>query len=286
MTRPVILAGLGYTTGRLATRLDAAGTAWTAHSASGRPGSQALDLDTPVTASLEVEGHAAVYAIPPPADGETDQRMARWLALLQGRPERIVYLSTTAVYGDRPGERLDEHSALRPTQARARRRADAEHRLGEWCESRGVPLLILRLPAIYGPGRLPLERLRRGDPVLDPAESPPSYRVHVEDLVTALERALDIHSPAGTYLVRDDSRWSLGQWFLTVAALAGLPAPAKVDLETARRQLSPAMLGFMTETRELDDSRTRRILGLSPRYADPVEGIKASLEAADAPAKS
>ncbi len=281
MTRSILLAGLGYTTGRLAERLDVAGVDWRAHSASGRQDSLPLDLDTAVATSLPVEATAIVYAIPPPPAGEHDGRMARWLDLLEGRPERIVYLSTTAVYGDRPGERLDEHSELRPAQARARRRADAERRLGEWCAARAVPLLVLRLPAIYGPGRLPLERLRRADPVLDPAISPPSYRVHVDDLVTAIERALAAGSPAGTYLVRDDSRWSLGQWFLTVARLAGLPPPECVDLHTARQRLSPAMLGFMTETRELDDTLTRRVLGLTPRYADPLAGIRASLTATD-----
>ncbi|TVQ50344.1 MAG: hypothetical protein EA371_00850 [Gammaproteobacteria bacterium] len=277
MTRQILLAGLGYTTTRLAQRLDASGVAWRAHSASGRCGSMPLDLDGPCAGALAVEDHAIVYAIPPPPAGEYDERVARWLGLLEGRPERIVYLSTTAVYGDRPGERLDENAEIRPAQARARRRADAERRLGEWCAAREVPLLVLRLPAIYGPGRLPLERLRRGDPVLDPALSPPSYRVHVDDLVTAIERALDPESPGGTYLVRDDSRWSLGQWFLTVAELAGLPPPECVDLDSARRRLSPAMLGFMMETRELDDTRTRQVLGLTPRYANPVAGIRASL---------
>jgi nucleoside-diphosphate-sugar epimerase len=275
-----LLAGYGYTARALARRLDAAGTAWQAHSRSGDGGHRVLDLDidTPeAVAPLQVDGVSIVYSIAPSPQGSADARMPRWLALLQGHPSRMLYLSTTGVYGHQPEGAVDETTPPQPVHARAIRRLTAERALSEWCARRGVPLLIFRLPAIYGPDRLPLQRLRRGDPVLDPAHSPPSYRIHVEDLAAALLCGLSPALPAGIYLLRDESEWSLSCWFTQVAELAGLPAPPRVDLAEARERLSPAMLEFMTDYRRLDARASRARLGMTLRYPDPREGVRASL---------
>lgn len=274
----VLLAGFGYCARRLAARLDASATAWQAHSRSGADGSRALDLDrADASAAIDVDGQAVVYSIAPPSDGEIDTRLARWLALLHGQPRRVVYLSTTGVYGHRPGEIITEAATPQPTQARSARRLAAETALARWCHELDVPLVVLRLPAIYGPGRLPLARIERGDPVLDPAEAPPSYRIHVDDVAAGLERALDSALAPGIYLLRDDSDWSLGAWFMQVAVLAGLPVPPVVSLAEARARLSPAMLGFMTEYRRLDDRHSREALGLRLLWPDPREGVRACL---------
>lgn len=274
----VLLAGFGYCARRLAARLDASATPWQAHSRSGTGSNRALDLDcADACAAIDVDGQAVVYSIAPPQDGETDTRLARWLGLLRGQPQRIVYLSTTGVYGHRPGEIITEAATPRPAQARSARRLAAEVAMTRWCADQGVPLVVLRLPAIYGPGRLPLARIERGEPVLDPAEAPPSYRLHVDDLAAGLERALDSELAPGTYLLRDDSDWSLGAWFIQVAAIAGLPAPPVVGLAEAQARLSPAMLGFMTEYRRLDDRLSRAALGLRLLWPDPREGVRASL---------
>lgn len=274
----VLLAGFGYVAQRLARRLEATGIEWSAHAQHARPGVQALDLDAPAAPdTVAVADRTVVYSIAPQATGEEDLRIGRWLQSLEGTPARLIYLSTTGVYGAGTAAAVTEDTPPAPTQARARRRLDAERTLEAWCRREGVPLVIVRLPAIYGPGRLPLERLRRGDPVLDPALAPPSYRIHVDDLVTAIERLLPPQRPTGIYLLRDDSAWPLGEWFARVARLAGLPEPARVDLAEAERRLSPGMLEFMREGRAIDDRASRGRLGAYLRYPDPEDGVRASL---------
>jgi nucleoside-diphosphate-sugar epimerase len=274
----VLLAGFGYVAQRLAPRLAGAGIEWSAHGLRARAGARALDLDAPVpAASIDVDGSTVVYSIAPQPSGDEDLRIGRWLRGLAGRPRRLIYLSTTGVYGSGGVRAADEDTPAAPTQARGRRRVSAERQLQAWCLMHGVDRVVLRLPAIYGPLRLPLERLRRGDPVLDPAVAPPSHRIHVDDLVAVIERALSPSLPAGIYLVRDDSDWPLGAWFARVAALARLPAPERVGPQEAARRLSPGMLEFMREGRALDDRRSRQLLALSLRYADPEDGVRASL---------
>ena len=274
----VLLAGFGYVARRLAPRLTTAGTEWSAHALRARDRVQSLDLDAPVArGSIDVAGTTIVYSIAPQPAGDEDLRIGRWLDALAGRPRRLIYLGTTGVYGRGGPAAANEDTPTAASHARARRRVSAERQLKFWCGTHGVERVILRLPAIYGPDRLPLERLRRGDPVLDPALAPPSHRIHVDDLVTAIERSMAADVPAGIYLLRDDSDWPLGEWFSRVAALAGLPAPERVDLAEAERRLSPGMLEFMREGRALDDRHSRRRLGLELRYPNPEQGVRASL---------
>src|SRR5436190_15583005 len=123
----------------------------------------AFDLDQPETLLLDL-ADALLYCAPPPAIGDRDTRMANLLAALertQVAPERVVYLSTSGVYGDCDGQLVDESRPVNPETPRARRRADAETQLRDRCAARGSVLIILRVPGIYSPDRLPLERLRQ-----------------------------------------------------------------------------------------------------------------------------
>src|SRR5687767_12438016 len=110
-----------------------------------------FDLDRPETLALE-DAEAVLHLAPPPAHGEIDSRTANLLAALEkGRilPARVVYVSTSGVYGDCGGARVDEARPIAPATPRARRRADAERQLTAWCSEKGIPLVVLRAPGIY-----------------------------------------------------------------------------------------------------------------------------------------
>src|SRR5205814_8908436 len=100
------------------------------------------DLDRPLEPR---KAQAVLHCAPPPASGDSDPRTAHLLAALQGA-RRIVYISTSGVYGDCGGALVEETRPLDPQTARARRRVDAERQLGQWCAKRGVGLVILRAP--------------------------------------------------------------------------------------------------------------------------------------------
>src|SRR5690349_1078281 len=106
---------------------------------------------------------ALLHCVPPPSHGDVDTRTAHLLAALDAShvvPRRFVYISTSGVYGDCAGARVDESWPRQPHTARAKRRADAEVQLERWCAAHAVALVILRAPGIYASDRLPLERLR------------------------------------------------------------------------------------------------------------------------------
>ncbi|MCG6861456.1 MAG: NAD(P)H-binding protein, partial [Chromatiaceae bacterium] len=143
------------------------------------------DLDDPASlAALGLEGDLVQYLAPPPASGLGDPRMANFLAAIEAgtHPLRIVYISTSGVYGDCRGAWVDEDTPPNPQTDRARRRLDAEDRLWDWGRQTGVAVTVLRVGGIYGPGRLPEARLRSRAPILVEDQCGYTNRIHVEDL--------------------------------------------------------------------------------------------------------
>lgn len=212
---------------------------------------------------------------PPPGDGETDTRLRGWLSAQRGSIGRVVYVSTSGVYGDCDGRWIDEREPLKPRSARARRRADAEAALAQWAATAGAATVVLRVPGIYGPGRWPLQRLRSGTPVLRAEESPYSNRVHADDLASAAVLAAVRGVGGNAYNIADGSPTTMADYFTRCARHFGLPEPAAVGLEEARRQFTPAMWSFMEESKRLRIDRAREELGFVPRYTDLAAGLAA-----------
>ena len=235
-----------------------------------------LDLDDERWSSLPaLSGALLFYFAPPAREGETDARLGRFLARLDTRqaPARLVYISTSGVYGDCSGAWVDETWPLAPRTARARRRAAAEQCLRAWSRTKGADVVVLRVPGIYGPGRLPLERLRRGLPVVREGEAPFSNRIHVDDLAAAAVLAAQRAPRGRVYNVGDGHPTSMTDYFNRVADWAGLARPPQITLAQARRELSPAMLSFVEESRRLDCRRLFGELGFEPRYPDLDAGL-------------
>lgn len=282
-----VIIGCGYVGARLAGRLPGKVTAVTRtqSGAASILGSGAaievFDIDALAAGGqlpVDVTGAVLIYLVPPPGDGPADPRIRFLLQGLRGLPARFVYMSTTGVYGDAAGESVDEERPPRPTTDRGRARLDAEEALRDWCEAQGVDWTILRVPGIYGPGRLPLGRIGRGDPVIIESEAGPGNRIHVDDLVaTCVAAATSPASRNRVYNVGDGNHASSTEYFNIVARLAGLPAPPTVTRAEARQSLSPAAWSYLAESRRVDTRRMRDELGVQIRYTNLEEGIRASL---------
>ena len=286
---PCLIAGCGYVGASLARRLavDREVLALVRSDASAAALRQSnidtlqADLDTPECPverlRAAAQGAAIVYLAPPPDTGTVDTRLARFLDVLgKTRPAAFLYMSTTGVYGDTGGAVVTERAELAPGTDRARRRVAAERAVVEWSGARRVRYVIFRVPGIYGPYRLPLERLRRGEPVLRPEDAGPGNRIHVDDLVTACIAALDAEA-SGAFNVTDGDHSSTTDYLLATAELAGLPPPRLISRSEARSQISPGMLEFLNETRRVDNRRLREVLRVKFAYPDMRAGIAASL---------
>lgn len=239
-----------------------------------------IDLDR-VRAGASIperlDQEAIVYLTPPPNAGESDLRLDRFLHLAVVPPKTFVYMSTTGVYGDAGGGFVDESTPVMPLTDRARRRVSAEEMTRVWCHERRVRRVVLRVPGIYGPERLPLERLRKSEPVVRPEDAGISNRIHVDDLVTACVAAIENKEARGVYNVTDGNSISSTSFIDMVAQLSGLPRPPRVSMEEAQLTFSPERLSFLNESRRVSNDRMLKNLGVKLRYADVEAGIRASL---------
>ena len=244
------------------------------------------DLDTPASlAALPAIADAIIHLAPPQDGGETDQRTRNLIhALNQGAmlaqpaersmPARLVYASTTGVYGDCAGRWVDESTPLAPRNARARRRADAEAQLRGWGGQSAVAVSILRVPGIYAADRLPLERIRAGTPVLRAEDDVYTNHIHAEDLARIVVRALECAPADAIYNANDDSELRMGEYFDLVADAFALPRPPRVAREEATRCIAPMLLSFMSESRRLSNARMKAELGVRLCFPTVREGLE------------
>lgn len=222
---------------------------------------------------------------PPPPNGTDDPRSARLIAacgiaLRRRRAAhavaRWVYVSTSGVYGDCGGARFDETRPVAPASARGIRRVAAERRMRALAARGMARVSILRAPGIYAQDRLPVERLRRGTPVLREAEDVFTNHVHAEDLAHAAWVALFRGRPGRVYHAADHSDLKMGAYFDRVADALGLPRPPRLSRAAIVEQVKPATLSFMSESRRLDNRRLERELRCRLRWPD-VDATLASL---------
>lgn len=221
---------------------------------------------------LRTAPFAVLHFAPPPADGRDDQRTAKLLAALTKAriiPQRLVYISTTGVYGDCAGARVSETRPRKPQTPRARRRVSAEDRLRRWARRDGVRLSLLRAPGIYAETRLPLDRIRQGTPALRAEDDVFTNHIHADDLARAAVAALFRGKPNRAYNVSDDAELKLGGWLDAVADAFRLPRPPRVSWDEAEAQIAPMLLSFMSESRRLVNARMKRELRVRLEFPTP-----------------
>ena len=249
------------------------------------------NLDAPATLRrLAGLATRVLHLAPPPGalGGSEELSDPRTLALLRalrrgGLPTALVYGSTSGVYGDCGGARIDETRATAPSTARAQRRVDAERSVRQIGLSQrgGVRASILRIPGIYAPDReggTPEGRLRRGTPVLAAPDDVFTNHIHADDLARACIAALWRGAAQRIYHASDDSELKMGDYMDLAADLYGLARPPRVPRSSAQEHLPPSLLSFMGESRRLDNTRLHRELRVRLHYPTVREGLVAGSE--------
>lgn len=246
---------------------------------------------TPIVADLDdrhsltrLSGLAdtVLHFAPPPNVGSVDTRTRNLLSALSrvhgtmGRsPKRLVYISTSGVYGDCAGAWVSETQPLKATSPRALRRVDAERQVRRWARRNRVNASILRVPGIYAADRLPLNRIRQGMPAIADSEDSYTNHIHADDLARISVAALRHGAACRVYHSSDDSQLKMGEYFDRVADAFGLPRVPRVSRGEAQRVLPEMLLSFMNESRRLTNQRMKCELRVQLRYPTVMDALAA-----------
>ena len=285
----VFIAGCGYIGERIARLYQESGAEVTCMVRSPDHGSRlesagfttvvsALD-DLAVLPPLDLADRILFYLIPPPGGGIADSRARNFIAHISQteKPAKIVYMSATSVYGGTGGDVVTEESPTVPDSAMGKRRLDAEAAFLEYGAASNVPVVILRVSGIYGPGRLPLMQISQGQPLLNEDESGPSNRIHADDLAAVSIAAAENGGPGDIFNISDGHPSSMTSYFNACADALGLPRQPQVTMDEARRVMSPLMFSYVSQSRIVDNHRMLDRLNVKLRYETLSEGLAASL---------
>ena len=220
-----------------------------------------------------------IYLVPPPGGGITDTRARNFIAQIQGseKPAKIIYMSATSVYGGTDSKVVTEASPTSPDSAMGKRRLDAENSFIEYGKNSGVPVVILRVSGIYGPGRLPLMQISQGQPLLNEDESGPSNRIHAEDLAAVCIAAAEEGLDGEVFNVSDGNSSSMTSYFNACADALGFPRQPQVTMAEASEVMSPLMFSYVSQNRIIDNRQMLDRLKVKLRYPTMAEGVAASL---------
>ncbi len=267
----IVIVGCGFTGSRVASRLLSAGarvliTVRNPENAAAlqRQGAEVIAWDAANPQPLPIpDGAALLHSVPSlQVSGQPADPTPALLAALRGTPSRMVYLSTTGVYG--PVRDVDHGTPVNPQSSREQVRVDAEKAVsgGPWSS------LILRPAAIYGPGRGIHVSMARGEySLVGPGQNFVS-RIHVDDLAAHAEAGL-LSSVEGAYPVADEHPCPAIEIAEFCAKLLQVPMPGTVQAEEVHHT--------RRADRRVDGSEIRRLLGVRLRYPSYHTGIPASL---------
>jgi nucleoside-diphosphate-sugar epimerase len=221
------------------------------------------NLDQPETLwRLSGLAQTVIHLAPPQNQGNRDCRtrnLVRILAQGSNTVRRLIYISTTGVYGDHRGAKVSEATPVTPQSERAQRRVDAERVLRLWGPAHGVAVTILRVPGIYAANRLPIERLQSQTPALLPEEDAYSNHIHSDDLASLICAAIYHGKPQRIINTCDGGETKMGDYFDEVADAFGLDRPTRMPGAELQKIVSPMLWSFMRESRRVANTRLHEL---------------------------
>ena len=235
-------------------------------------------VSSPELAAAIADATALLVSIAP--DRDIDPVLAHLRGAIAAAPrlKSIVYLSTIAVYGNHDGRWIDETTRLTPLLTRAANRIDAECAWQALGEAHDVPVAVIRIAGIYGPGANALEAVKAGRArrIIKPGQV--FNRIHVADLAQIVDKAVDMaltRRAAGIFNAADDEPTAPADPVALAATLLGVAPPAEIAFEEAKKTMSPLAISFYGESKRVRNDRIKSVLGVSLRYPTYREGLRA-----------
>ncbi|WP_199562539.1 SDR family oxidoreductase [Pelagibacterium lacus] len=226
-----------------------------------------------LAADLRAATHVLISIAP---DAAGDRVLAHHAADILAAPHLawIGYFSTIGVYGDAGGAWIDETAPTEPLSARNRYRLDAEAAWRDLAAQKSVPLAILRLAGIYGPGRSPFDKLAAGTARRVNKPGQVFNRIHVDDI-----GAITAHAARArldwVFNIADDAPAPPQEVIAHAAALMGMAPPPEIAF--AEADLSPMARSFYAGNRRVSNARIKAALGYRLLYPTYREGHAALL---------
>jgi nucleoside-diphosphate-sugar epimerase len=184
----------------------------------------------------------------------------------------LCYFSTVGVYGDFGGAWVDESAPTRPVNARSQLRVDVEQQWRDYATKRGVPLMVLRLAGIYGPGRSAFDRLRDGTARRIVKANQVFNRIHVDDIGRVTQLAA-VQNLDGTFNLGDDEPAPPQDLVSYAAELMGVPAPPDTPFETAK--MTEMARSFYSDNKRVSNKAIKSALGIELLYPTYRQGLDA-----------
>jgi nucleoside-diphosphate-sugar epimerase len=193
-------------------------------------------------------------------------------ALVRARLNSVVYLSSIGVYGNYDGAWVAEESECRPVKDHNARRVVAERAWQDFGARAGVPVAILRLAGIYGPGRSALDNVRQGKARRIAKAGQVFNRIHVADVAQAIDAAFEARAD-GIFNVTDDEPTPSGDPIVFAAALLGIQPPPEIPFAEARKTMSEFAASFYTDLKRVRNAKLKSGLGVTLKYPTYREGL-------------
>jgi nucleoside-diphosphate-sugar epimerase len=224
------------------------------------------------------ENSTVIYMAPPSTFSNKDDRIKKFIKNISNlKIKKIIYTSTSGVYGDCKGRVVDENTGVAPITERATRRVDAENQLMRFSKKNNIKLIILRVPGIYGKGRLPVDRVKLREPLVNNNESRVTNIIHVEDLARICIASIALENEIEIINVSDGNPIKTTTYYEHVYEAINIKLPEYITFEQALQTYSEKRLSFLKESRILNVEKMKKIFYGCITYKDARIGIKKCL---------
>jgi len=229
-----------------------------------------------VSDALANATHLLISVAPSPEGDPVLNALRTEITAIAPQLKWVGYLSTIGVYGNHDGAWVDEDTPLTPATKRGQLRVAAETQWQALAAECGLPLHIFRLAGIYGPGRGPFAKVRKGTArrIIKPNQL--FSRIHVDDIATTLMASIERPNSGRIYNVCDDNPAPPQDVIAHAAELLGLPIPEAVDFDTA--EMTNMARSFYAESKSVRNQRIKDELGVTLRYPTYQDGLQALLD--------
>ncbi len=190
--------------------------------------------------------------------------------------KRIIYLSSTSVYGDADGRTVNEDSKINPQSIMASNRCKAEEQWTKFCSKHSIPLDILRLSGIYGKGRNQIRYLLNGSARRIIKEGHLFNRIHVEDIAKIVYQLTKISHRSEIFNISDDLPSPSNTVIEYAAELLKIKPPEPILFENL--ELTDKGRAFYLSNRIVSNDKIKKILNYNFKYPNYKIGLKSLID--------